>query len=109
MPVLDEPKYPVIDRAPSLMTAVKYFRLEDYLTWAGLALPAFPIGYYFGNRMSLSITLYITTDQGLVPHWLSNTCTSLAESESLQVFFTSIKAPLVSTSLTLTHILRIHV
>lgn len=101
MPVLDEPKYPVIDRAPSLMTAVKYFRLEDYITWAGLALPAFPIGYYFGNHIPLSIPLDITTVQGLVPHWLSNTCTSLAESESLQDSFTSIKAPLVRSHLLL--------
>eukprot|EP00210_Caulerpa_lentillifera_P007418 g7089.t1 len=54
MPVLDEPKYPVIDRAPSLTKAVKYFRLEDYLSWAALALPAFPYGYYFAYGTSLA-------------------------------------------------------
>lgn len=52
MPILDEPKYPVIDKAPSLTTAVKYFRFTDYLTWAALALPAFPFGYYFGKHSS---------------------------------------------------------
>lgn len=28
---------------------VKHFRLTDYAAWAGLALPAFPFGYYFGQ------------------------------------------------------------
>jgi len=53
MPVLDVPKYPVIDKAPGLVATVRNFRVSDYVTWAVLALPAFPVGYYFGSGTPL--------------------------------------------------------
>lgn len=48
--LLDEPKYPVIDRNPSAGTTVGNFNFSDYLKITALTAGSLPVGYLAGNQ-----------------------------------------------------------
>mmetsp|Transcript_8480 Transcript_8480/g.9861 ORF Transcript_8480/g.9861 Transcript_8480/m.9861 type:complete len:106 (-) Transcript_8480:244-561(-) len=45
MPILDEPKYPVIDAEPSISRVVSNFNASDWQTWAGSTAGTAVLGY----------------------------------------------------------------
>ncbi|CAL8462245.1 g1776 [Coccomyxa elongata] len=47
--IFDEPKYPVIDKAPGFWQTVGNFNLTDYAVFAGTAAICGPFGYYVGT------------------------------------------------------------
>jgi len=53
--VQDTPKYPVIDRAPSLATTVSNFNVTDYRDWAAITAAGVPIGWYAGMSAAKSV------------------------------------------------------
>jgi hypothetical protein len=46
--LLDEPKYPVIDRAPSAGTTISNFNLADWLRVTAITSASIPVGYLAG-------------------------------------------------------------
>eukprot|EP00884_Botryococcus_braunii_P000128 jgi/Botrbrau1/10115/Bobra.20_2s0022.1 len=48
--IFDEPKYPVIYKAPTVWQTVSNFSLGDYGWWAAAASISFPIGYFSGIK-----------------------------------------------------------
>lgn len=51
----NEPKYPVIDRAPAFWTTVGNFNLRDYGFFLGYSAVAFPFGYVSGRSAGMAI------------------------------------------------------
>ncbi|KAK9807198.1 hypothetical protein WJX73_007442 [Symbiochloris irregularis] len=52
---IDEPKYPVIDKAPGFWKTVGNFNRNDYLWLAGYSAVAFPFGYVTGRSAKMAI------------------------------------------------------
>ncbi len=50
--LLDEPKYPVIDRAPSAGTTISNFNLADWLRVTAITSASIPVGYLAGTITS---------------------------------------------------------
>lgn len=51
--ILDEPKYPVVDRTPGIGKTVGNFSFSDYTTWATVTALCFPAGYAAGMKTPL--------------------------------------------------------
>ncbi len=54
--LLDEPKFPVIERAPSAATTISNFNLTDWLRVTAVTSASIPVGYLAGairNCLSL--------------------------------------------------------
>lgn len=53
MVLLDEAKFPVVDKAPSFWKTVGNFSFNDYATWAVVTGLCTPVGYVAGMRTPL--------------------------------------------------------
>jgi len=47
--IFDEPRYPVLDKAPGFWKTASNFSLSDYEIWAGVTAISYPFGYVSGR------------------------------------------------------------
>ncbi|KAG7667012.1 hypothetical protein Ndes2526B_g04495 [Nannochloris sp. 'desiccata'] len=50
--ILDEPKFPVVNRAPSFWQTVGNFNLKDWALFGGLTAISYPLGFAAGGNPS---------------------------------------------------------
>lgn len=48
--IFNEPKYPVLDKAPGFWKTAGNFSMEDYTTWAVATAASYPFGYLAGKN-----------------------------------------------------------
>lgn len=51
--IFDEPKYPVIDKAPGFLKTVGNFTLSDYITFLATTGFCAPFGYFVGSPSNM--------------------------------------------------------
>jgi len=54
--IFDEPKYPVIDKAPGFWKTVGNYSLSDYTTLLGATALCAPYGYYVGSPSNMRMS-----------------------------------------------------
>lgn len=54
--IFDEPKYPVIDKAPGFLKTVGNFSMSDYTTFLGTTAVCAPFGYLVGSPSSMRMS-----------------------------------------------------
>ncbi|KAL4436093.1 hypothetical protein ABPG77_005541 [Micractinium sp. CCAP 211/92] len=75
--VLDEPKYAVVDPAPSASKIVSNFNANDWMIFGGMTAASFPLGYLAGAQRSPAFAK-VSGAMGRPSMWMGATLGALA-------------------------------